>query len=40
VTLSQDQLKQVIKFADNDSMDEYIKSLTILLMELPEYQLA
>lgn len=34
------QLKEVCSFADKDSNDEYVKSLTILLMELPEYQLA
>ena len=40
VPISAQQLKQVTTFADNDSIEEYIKSLTILLMELPEYQLA
>jgi uncharacterized protein (DUF1800 family) len=39
VKLPAERLKQVTTFADNDSEDEYIKSLTILLMELPEYQL-
>jgi uncharacterized protein (DUF1800 family) len=39
VPVSADKLKQVTVYADNDSTDEYIKSLTILLMELPEYQL-
>ncbi len=34
------QLKEVCLFADKDSDEEYVKSLTILLMELPEYQLA
>jgi uncharacterized protein (DUF1800 family) len=34
------QLKEVCSFADKDSDEEYVKSLTILLMELPEYQLA
>ena len=37
--LSEEQLRLITTFADNDSMDEYIKSLTILMMELPEYQL-
>jgi len=37
--IEDDRLKQVQGFADNDSYDEYIKSMTILLMELPEYQL-
>ncbi len=36
---TQQQIMQVISFADNDSIDEFIKSLTILFMELPEYQL-
>jgi uncharacterized protein (DUF1800 family) len=35
-----EQLATVSSFADADNMDEYIKSLTILIMELPEYQLA
>ena len=38
-SVSPDQLKQLAGYADNDSDDEYIKSLTILIMELPEYQL-
>jgi len=37
--LSQEQLKNLTAFADNDNNDDYIKSITILLMELPEYQL-
>ena len=32
-------LQKLTKFADTDSQEEYIKSLTILLMEMPEYQL-
>ena len=39
VPLTQQQIVQVISFADNDTVDEFIKSLTILFMELPEYQL-
>ncbi len=39
VPLTQQQITQVTSFADNDSIDEFIKSLTILFMELPEYQL-
>jgi hypothetical protein len=39
VQLTPQQITQVISFADNDSIDEFIKSLTILFMELPEYQL-
>ena len=34
------RLEEVVKFTDHDSDEEYVKSLTILLMELPEYQLA
>ena len=37
--LSAGQLKELTTFADTDSDEEYIKSLTILMMELPEYQL-
>jgi uncharacterized protein (DUF1800 family) len=37
--VQQEQLQLLSTFADRDSDDEYIKSLTILLMELPEYQL-
>ncbi len=40
VPISAQQIKQVTTFADSDSIEEYIKSLAILLMELPEYQLA
>ena len=40
IPISQEQIKQVSAFADADSIEEYIKSLTILFMELPEYQLA
>jgi uncharacterized protein (DUF1800 family) len=32
-------LQKLTGFADKDSQEEYIKSLTILLMEMPEYQL-
>jgi uncharacterized protein (DUF1800 family) len=39
VTISQEQLGLIVSYADNSSDDEYIKSLTILIMELPEYQL-
>jgi len=39
-SISDRQFSEVCGFADNDSIDEYIKSLTILFMELPEYQLA
>jgi uncharacterized protein (DUF1800 family) len=38
--LSAGKLKDLLSFADNSSPAAYIKSLTILLMELPEYQLA
>ncbi len=31
--------KELSNYVDNDTIDEYIKSITILLMELPEYQL-
>ncbi len=37
--LSRQQISQVVSFADKDSIEEYIKSLTILFMELPEFQL-
>ena len=40
VQLSQQKMSEVISFADKVSIDEYIKSLTILLMQLPEYQLS
>lgn len=33
------KLKEIGKFADKSSPEKYIKSLTILFMELPEYQL-
>ena len=33
------RLQEVLTYTDHDSVEEYIKSLTILLMELPEYQL-
>lgn len=39
VRLPQQQLDVLKQFADKDTPEEYIKSLTILLMELPEYQL-
>ncbi len=39
-SISDEQLKEINSFADNDNLDEYIKSLTVLIMELPEYQLA
>lgn len=39
VPLPEAKLDMIKKYADNDSTEEYIKSLTILLMELPEYQL-
>ncbi len=38
-TISKQRLADVTAFADEDRIEEYIKSLTILLMELPEYQL-
>ena len=37
--LSAGKLADLCSFADNDNDEEHIKSLTILLMELPEYQL-
>jgi len=40
VPVLQEQLNVVATYADNSSVEEYIKSLTILIMELPEYQLA
>jgi len=40
VSLTQAQLDMVITFADNSSDESYIKSITILLMQLPEYQLS
>jgi uncharacterized protein (DUF1800 family) len=40
VSISDEQLRSIISFADKDNKQEYIKSLTILIMELPEYQLA
>lgn len=40
VPISNVQIREVVSFADNDSTEEFIKSLTILFMELPEYQLA
>jgi len=40
VSLDEVRLKQVEGFADNDNDEQYIKSMTILLMELPEYQLS
>ena len=33
------KISGIVPYSDHDSMDDYIKSLTILLMELPEYQL-
>ena len=39
VSISEERLKHIDVFADKDTDEEYIKSLTILLMELPEYQL-
>ena len=38
--LSPGKLNEVVSFADPGSNNGYIKSLTVLLMELPEYQLA
>jgi len=39
VRLPGEKLEALKQFADKDTPEEYIKSLTILLMELPEYQL-
>lgn len=38
-TLPDDKLNDVISCADSSSDDAFIKSLTLLFMELPEYQL-
>ena len=40
VAISTAQLKELVTFADTDNTDEYIKSLTILMMQLPEFQLS
>lgn len=40
VPISKGQLAIIASYADDRSPEEYIKSLTILMMELPEYQLA
>ena len=37
--LSKQRLDTVTRFADRSNRDNYVKSLTILLMSLPEYQL-
>jgi len=34
-----EQIKSIERFADKDTREQYIKSLTILIMGLPEYQL-
>lgn len=39
IPLPAERLKEIDSFADKDNDDDYIKSLTILLMGLPEYQL-
>ena len=39
VPVTREQLNDVVSFTDKSSDDAYIKSLTIRLMELPEYQL-
>jgi uncharacterized protein (DUF1800 family) len=39
VPVNDNILKEVNNFADKDTPDEYIKSLMILFMKLPEYQL-
>lgn len=38
-TITAGQLKEMIGFADKDSPEDYIKSLTILFMGMPQYQL-
>ena len=40
VPVSDAQLKEVVTYADSSNDESYIKSLTILLMGLPEYQLS
>ena len=40
VPVSNNTLNNVISFADKTTDEAYIKSLTILIMELPEYQLS
>ncbi len=40
VSLQDEKLNDVVSFADISSNEAFIKSLTILLMELPEYQLS
>jgi Protein of unknown function (DUF1800) len=39
VSVSEQTLSDIREFADNRTHDDYIKSLTILFMQLPEYQL-
>ena len=40
VPLTDQQINEVNSYADHFNDVDYIKSLTILLMELPEYQLS
>jgi len=40
VPIADEQMKTIMSFADRTTSETYIKSLTILLMELSEYQLA
>ncbi|XZF15261.1 DUF1800 domain-containing protein [Chitinophagaceae bacterium MMS25-I14] len=39
VTLSAEKISTIGKYVDKDSREELVKSITILLMEMPEYQL-
>lgn len=40
VAISEDALNKITTYADRGNDDAYLKSLTILIMELPEYQLS
>jgi len=40
VQISDPHLQDALSFSNNSSNEEFIKSFTIRLMELPEYQLA
>ncbi len=37
--LSPEQMATINSFADKDNTEDYIKSISILIMELPEFQL-
>lgn len=39
IPLSDDAIKEVVAYADKESQEKYIKSLAILFMKLPEFQM-